>query len=124
MIMEPYQRWSLTYVVAYLTVGGLGFALFPRFTREVFMSNQVYDDTGFRLAGMLMVGLAYLVGTILRYRDDKYYPVSIVVRGAFVVFLLALYADGRDPMFLVITGIVLIGLLPSIYLHYVRPRLC
>lgn len=121
--MEPYQRWSLTYVVAYLSVGGLGFALVPRLTRELFFSNQQYDDAGFRLAGMLMVGLAYLVGTILRNRDGKYYPVSIVLRSAFVVFLFALYADGRDPMFLVINVIVLIGLLPSIYLHYVRPRL-
>lgn len=121
--METYQRWSLVYVVAYLTAGGLGFALVPRLTRELFLSNHEYDDAGFRLAGMLMVGLAFLVGTIVRHRDGKYYPMSIVLRSVFVVFLLALYADGRDPMFLVISGIVLIGLLPSIYLHYVRPRL-
>ncbi len=121
--MEPFQRWSLAYVVAYLTAGGLGFALAPRWTRELFLSNQEYDDAGFRLTGMLMLGLAYLVAAILRNRDGKYYPVSIVVRSAFVLFLIALYTDGQDPMFLVITGIVLAGLLPSIYLHYVRPRL-
>lgn len=121
--MEPYQRWSLTYVVAYLTVGGLGFALAPRLTRELFLSNQEYDDVGFRLTGMVMLGLAYLVGAILRHKDGKYYPVSIFLRSAFVVFLLALYVDGQDPMFLVISAIVLVGLLPSIYFHYLRPRL-
>lgn len=120
--MEAYQRWTLTYVVGYLTVGGLGFALVPGVTRDLFLSNREYDDVGFRLAGMLMVGLAILIAAILHYRDGKYYPVSIVVRGAFVVFMFALYVDTQDPMFLVIDAIVLVGLAPSVYLHYLRPR--
>ncbi len=120
--MEDYQRWSLSYVVAYLTVGGLGFALFPSQTRDLFLSDQDYDDVGFRLAGMLMVGLAFLIGTIIRHRDGKYYPVSIVARAAFVGFLFYLYSVDTDPMFLVINAIVLVGLLPSIYFHYLRPK--
>ncbi len=115
--MQRYQRWSLSYVVTYLAVGGLGFAIFPRQTRDLFLSNRDYDDVGFRLAGVLMVGLAYLVGTILRYRDGKYYPVSIVVRSVFVAFLFFLFALDRDPMFLVLNAVVLVGLLPSVVLH-------
>ena len=28
------RKWTLTYVVAYLTVGGLGFVVFPRLARD------------------------------------------------------------------------------------------
>ncbi len=117
-VMADFRKWSLTYVVAYLTVGGLGFALAPDLTFDIFLSNGEYDTAGFRLTGMLMLGLAYLIWSILRREDWKYYPVSIVVRSAFVVFMLWLYVLEDDPMFLVIDAIVLVGLIPSLMFHF------
>ncbi len=115
--MANYKRWTLTYVVSYLTIGGLGFAFFPQQTLDLFQSNGDYDSVGFRLAGMMMVGLAYLIFSIVRREDWKYYPVSIVVRSAFVLFMFWLYAVDQDPLFLVINAIVLFGLVPSIVLY-------
>ena len=114
--MSDYKRWTLTYVVFYLTVGGLGFAFFPQQTLDLFQSNGSYDNAGFQLAGMLMTGLAYLIFSIVRHRDWKYYPVSIVLRSAFVLFMFWLYAIDQDPLFLVINAIVLVGLMPSLVL--------
>lgn len=40
------------------------------------LSNQDYDDVGFRLTGTMMVALGYLVWSIVRNQDWKYYPIS------------------------------------------------
>lgn len=113
-----YIQWTLSYVVAYLAIGGLGFALFPKQALDLFQANKDYDDIGFRLAGMMMVGLAYLVFTIVRNKDWKYYPASIALRSAFVIFMFWLFSLDQDPMFIIISVIVLIGLIPSLVVHF------
>lgn len=112
------RRLTLTYLVAYLAVGGLGFALLPETTMDLFQSNGDYGTVMPRLVGVLMLGLAYLIFNIVRNKDWHYYPVSIVVRAVITVFLAYLYIDSDDPMFLVIGAIVLVGLLPSIWVHF------
>lgn len=116
------RKWSLTYVVAYLTVGGAGFLIAPGLARDLLFSNEEYDDVGFRVAGLMMLALAYLVFSILRERDWKYYSVSIYVRAAIVIVLTLLFIDTGDPMFLVLDLIVLVGLAPSIYVHFFSER--
>ncbi len=116
------RKWSLTYVVTYLSVGGLGFLVFPRLARDLLLSDSDYEDVGFRLAGTMMLALAYLIWNIVRYEDWKYYPVSIYARAGIVVGLTALFFDTEDPMFLVLDVIVLVGLVPSIYLHFFQER--
>ena len=112
------RRATLAYVVAYLTVGGSGFLLAPELTLDLFQSNGDYSTEGFRVAGGFMLGLGALVGAILAYQDWKYYPVSIVVRIGFVVFLTAMLVATRDPLFGIIDVIVLIGLVPSLWFVY------
>ena len=118
----PIRKWSLTYVVAYLGLGGLGFVIFPRLARNLLLSNADYEDVGFRLTGIMMLAIAYLVWSILRNEDWKYYPVSIYARAGIVVVLTALFFDTDDPMFLVLDVIVLVGLIPSIYVHFFQER--
>jgi hypothetical protein len=51
----------------------------------------------------------------VRARDYRYYLYTIVARSFIVVVMTTLYFKARDPLFLVLDAIVLIGLLPSIY---------
>ncbi len=116
------RKLSLTYVVIYLALGGAGFLLAPGLARDLLLSNREYEDVGFRVAGMMMLALAYLVWSIVRHGDWHLYPVSIHARAFIVIVLIWLLADTEDPMFLTLTIIVLIGLLPSIWVHYIRDR--
>lgn len=117
-----FRRLSLSYVVTYLAIGGAGFLLAPDFTRELLLSNGSYDDVGFRLTGTMMLALSYLVLSLVRHSDWKYYVISIYARSFIVVVLTVLYFTTDDPMFLVLDVIVLIGLLPSIYFHAVKGK--
>lgn len=109
------KRLTLTYVATYLLIGGIGLALAPSLTLRILLSNGDYGDVMPRVTGMFMIGLSGVVAQFLFYRDYKYYPYSVVLRSFFVLFLFILYARSNDPLFLVLNGIVLIGLLPSIY---------
>ena len=115
-----FRRLSLTYVVTYLTIGGAGFLIAPELARDLLLSNRDYENVGFRIAGTMMLALAYLIWTNVGHQDWKYYPASIYVRAFIVIVLTVLYFSDNDPMFLVLNVIVLIGLIPSIYFHFVR----
>lgn len=114
------RKITLSYLVTYLAIGGIGFAILPEQTMDLFQSNGDYGDVMPRVVGLMMGALSFLIFNIVRNEDWHYYPVSIYVRSVIVVFLAYLYLDSDDPMFLVLDAIVLIGLLPSIYVHYVR----
>ena len=65
------RRTTLTYVVTYLTIGGLGFLVFPRLARDLMLSDGDYDDVGFRVAGLMMLALAYLIWNIVRHEEPQ-----------------------------------------------------
>ena len=119
--MNSYKL-SLGYLVTYLAIGGLGFALLPTFTMKLFLANGDYGIVMPRVVGMFMLALSYLLLNILRRQDWKYYPATIQVRSIIVLFLIYLYFTSRDPMFILLNIIVLIGLLPSIYIHYFQRK--
>lgn len=112
------RRATLTYLFSYLLVGGVGFTLAPELTMDLFQSNGDYGTAMPRVLGVLMAGLGVLIFNIVRNEDWHYYPVSIVVRSVIVVVLAFVWLDSDDPMWLIINGIVLVGLLPSIYVHF------
>jgi uncharacterized protein YjeT (DUF2065 family) len=118
--MDKMRRWTLTYLVTYLVGAGLGFSFLPEFTMDALQSNGEYGDVMPRVVGMIMLGLGTLIFTILRNEDWKYYVVSIWVRTWIVAFLFYVYAISDDPMFLVINGVVLVGLIPSYVVHFRR----
>ncbi len=109
------KRITLTYLAIYLLIGGLGLAFLPALALRLFFSNGDYGDVMPRVAGMLMIGLSGLIGQFVLNQDYRYYPYSVYIRSFFVLFLFVLYARSSDPLFLVLNGIILIGLLPSIY---------
>jgi hypothetical protein len=76
-----------------------------------------------RAFGLFMLVLGGVIVQFVRARDYRYYLYTIVARSFIVVVMTALYFKSRDPLFLVLDAIVLIGLLPSIHVaaHTARP---
>jgi uncharacterized protein YjeT (DUF2065 family) len=109
------QRLTLSYLAAYLLIGGFGFVVAPALTLRLLLSSGAYDDVMPRLVGVFMVALGGVIFQFVRARDYRYYLYTIVARSFIVVVMTALYFKARDPLFLVLDAIVLIGLLPSMY---------
>ncbi len=105
------------YLVSYLAIGGIGFTFFPSPTLKLFFSNGEYGDIMPRIAGMFMMALSFLIFKILKNEDWKYYVSTIYIRSIIVLFLCWIYYKSNDPMFLVLSAVVLIGLIPSIIVH-------
>lgn len=111
------RKLTLIYLTTYLAIGGIGLAFFPLQILKLFFSNGDYGDIMPRLVGMFMGALSYIIFRIVRNEDWQYYSVTIYVRSIIVLFLFWLHYKSQDPLFLVLNGIVLIGLVPSIVIH-------
>ncbi len=109
------QRLTLSYLAGYLLVGGLGFLVAPDVALRLLLSNGAYGDIMPRVVGLFMLVLGGFILQFVRARDYRYYLYAVVARSFIVLVLTALYFQARDPLFLVLDAIVLIGLLPSIY---------
>jgi hypothetical protein len=108
------QRLTFVYLASYLLIGGGSLIVAPGLTLRLLMSNGDYGDVMPRLFGLFM----FILGVIflfVRARDYRYYFYTIVARCFIATVMTALYFYARDPLFLVLDAIVLIGLLPSIY---------
>jgi hypothetical protein len=109
------QRLTFIYLTSYLLVGGFGLLVVPELTLRLLLANGSYGDVMPRLVGVFMIALGGAIFEFVRARDYRYYRYAIIARIFIVVALTALYFEARDPLFLVLDAIVLVGLLPSIY---------
>src|SRR5262245_33176981 len=112
---DPVQRLTFVYLASYLLVGGLGLLIVPELALRLLLSNGSYGDVMPRLAGIFMLVLGGVVLQFVRARDYRYYRYTVLARIFIVLALTALYFKSRDPLFLVLDAIVLVGLLPSLY---------
>ena len=111
-------RSSLAYVVGYLTVGGLLFLLLPDKALRIFQSSGNYDDIMIRAVGLMMLGLDIVVIQIIRLNLIKeLYPTTLIIRIFLSGGLLVLYFYSSDLMFLIIAGIVFLGILMTIFFY-------
>jgi uncharacterized protein YjeT (DUF2065 family) len=101
---------SLYYLAGYLIPAGTLLLLVPDFATKLLLSNRTYDDAPFRLAGILLIGLGILVAQIIRHRLEVLYPTTVVVRLLISATLIGLFAETRDPFFLVVLTVVVIGI--------------
>jgi hypothetical protein len=115
-------RLSLFYLAGYLWFAGLALLLVPTFALKLLLSNGDYDDFFPRLAGMLLIGLAILVTQIIRHRIEVLYPTTLVVRLFFLVVFAYLFLSSDDPFFLVVFGIVLLGVVFTGYSYLTERR--
>ena len=98
-----------------LTFAGLALLLVPTFALKLLLSNGDYGEVFPRVAGMLLVGLAILITQIIRHRVEVLYPTTLVVRVFFLVVFASLYLTSSDPFFLVVFGIVALGVILTGY---------
>ncbi len=108
------KRIAFIYLISYLTVAAVGFGLFPALTFKLFFSNGDYGEILPRLLGAMMGVLAFLLFMIYRQGDwPKYSRFTMMARTPLVLFIFYLYFASRDPMFLIINGIILVGLITT-----------
>jgi uncharacterized protein YjeT (DUF2065 family) len=102
-------RLSLFYLAGYLLIGGTGFLVVPQTMLNLFLSNGDYSDVMVRFVGLLLLALGILVVQIIRVRALPIYPATLIVRTVILVGLLIFFVVYRDPMMMVLFGIVGIG---------------
>ena len=102
-------RMSLYYLCTYLLLGGFVLLFFPAEGLKLFLATGDYGDVFPRVAGMLLAGLGMVVFAIIYTRSEAMYPATLVVRTFFLVCFAAFYWLTRDPLFLVLLGIVGFG---------------
>ena len=108
------KRIAFIYLISYLAVAAVGFGLFPALTFELFFSTGDYGDILPRLLGAMMGVLSFLLLMIYRQGDwSKYSPYTMMARTPLVLFIFYLYYASRDPMFLIINAIILVGLITT-----------
>jgi succinate dehydrogenase hydrophobic anchor subunit len=105
------SKRSLFYVAAYLTLTGIGLVIAPRQVLHLLFSNGVYDDVFPRFTGVLMVGLGIFVIQIIRHEAETLYPSTLQVRAVIWVTVLGFYFYTNDPFFLVVLGVVGLGMI-------------
>ena len=105
-----WTRLSFFYLIGYLTFGGLGLLASPKLALGLFGATGDYRPEMARLCGALLLGLGILVVQIVRHRVEALYPTTLVVRVVILAVLIGLYLTSRDPLFLVLTGIVGLGM--------------
>ena len=103
-------RLSLFYLAGYLLPTGLLLLVAPRTTLRLLLSNGDYgSDVFVRVAGLLLLAVGFIVVQIIRYRAEVLYPTTLMVRAVFLIGFLGFYLYTRDPLFLVILGVVGLG---------------
>jgi hypothetical protein len=102
-------RWSLFYLAGYLLPTGLLLLVAPGLALKLLLSNGDYGSVFPRVAGLLLLGIGIIVVQIIRLRAEALYPTTLMVRAVFVVGFVSFYWYTRDPLFLVILGVLGLG---------------
>ena len=102
---------SLYYLAGYLVVAGVALIATGQFATRLLLSNGEYGDALPRLLGVVLLALGILIVQIIRHRLEVLYPTTLVARGLILAVLAGLFLSTRDPFFLVLIGIVGLGVL-------------
>ena len=103
-------RLSLFYLAGYLLPTGLLWLVAPRATFKLMLSNGDYGSDVFpRVAGLLLLAIGIIVVQIIRLRAEVLYATTLMVRSVFLAGFLGFYWYTRDPLFLVVLGVVGLG---------------
>lgn len=104
-------RLSLFYLAGYLIPTGLALLFTPDLAFKMLFATGSYGDVIPRMAGGLLLALGIIVVQIIRHRVDVLYPTTVAVRLVLLAVLGWLYARTSDPFFLIVMGVVGLGVL-------------
>jgi hypothetical protein len=104
-----FSRLSLYYLFSYLLLTGVAFLVAPHWSTQLLMARQVYSEPFVQFVGAFMIALGILVVQIVRHRLEVLYPTTLFVRAFFIVVIVYLYIQTRDPLFLTILAVVSLG---------------
>lgn len=116
------KRINLIYLFSYLVLSGLGFLIIPGLTLKLLFSNGDYGDVMPRLAGLFMLLLGGMVFQFIRLKDYRYFAFTVSGRTLALAVAIGLYFYSKDPFFITLSVIVLIGLVPSYYAILAGPK--
>ena len=102
-------RLSLIYLGTYLTVIGVALLFVPRLTMASLQASGDYGDIFPRVTGMVMSGLGISIFGMIKENTVTLYPATLAIRAYFCLCLVVFYVMTSDPMFLILTFIVLLG---------------
>ena len=102
---------SLYYLAGYLLFAGVLLIVTGQLAMRLLLSNGEYGDVLPRLLGVVLLALGILIVQIIRHRLEVLYPTTLAVRALILAVLAALYLYARDPFFLVLIGIVGLGVI-------------
>jgi uncharacterized protein YjeT (DUF2065 family) len=101
-------------LTGYLSIGGIGFLLFPKATLIIFLSNGDYSDVMLRVVGAFLLALFMVIVQIIRIRAVELYLTTLIVRAWLLTAFAVFYVMYRDPMLLVLLAIVGLGFLMTL----------
>ena len=108
-LAESRIRLCIWYVAGYLVLSGVALLLAPRGALAAMLTNTDYGNIMPRWVGMLSVAMGTLVGQIVRLRIAALYPLSFFMPAAMLVGFVGLYLQSANPLFLVVSAVVGIG---------------
>jgi hypothetical protein len=106
-------RLCIWYVAGYLIVSGTALLLAPTIALAMMLSDADYGVVMPRWVGMLSVALGTIVSQIVRRRIVVLYPLSFFMPAAMLVGFVGMYLQSANPLFLVVAGVVAIGVLAT-----------
>lgn len=104
-----WSRVSFFYLATYLLVTGVGFLFLPQWSLRVLGARGEYSDPFVQFVGSFMIALGTVVSQIIRFRLEMLYPTTVFIRLFFLAVIAWLYKSTHDPLFLVIFGVVALG---------------
>lgn len=102
-------RLSLFYLSGYLLPTGLALVVHPQATMRLLQARGDYGDAMPRFVGILLLALGIIVAQMIRVRAEAMYPGTLAARVVILAGLIGLYAQTRDPFFVVVTAVVALG---------------
>ena len=102
------------YLVGYLLVGGIIFSFLPFQGLRLFLSSEVYSPVMVRFVGTFLLALAVFVINGLIRKDPHLLSTALLARTVILTGMVVLYFSSRNPLFLVLTGIVGLGYILSL----------
>lgn len=83
----------------------------PGVALDLLFAERAYEPTFMRLTGLLLFVLGVLIVQFIRHRVEALYPTTVVLRVLIVGVLFGTYLDTGDRLFLILTGVVAVGVI-------------